>query len=571
MATLVSPGINISEIDLTAAPPSNPASMAAFASQFQWGPAEYIVQITNETSLVSTFGKPKNDANLAANYLTATSFLAYSNDLLVTRMIASDAVNAGAAGNVLATYTPSLTKNIDSYTNANETLANTSFFARYPGVIGNSLAVAVCPSTAAFSSWAYAPYFDGAPGTSEYVSTRSGSADELHIAVVDENGLFSGVANTVLERYSFVSKASDAKNDDGSTNYYKDIITRASNYIYVGSGITNGNADGTSNTAAWGNTSTSTTFGAGNTVFASLSAGLDGSTANSAEANASYTLFANPEFIDVSMVISGTANAVLQRHIINDVVGARKDAVVVISPPLVNVQAGAGSIVTWRNSLPNSSYAIADSGWKYMYDKFNDKYRWVPLNGDIAGALARTDQQRDPWFSPAGYTRGVLKNVIKLAYNPSKADRDTLYKVGINPVVTFPGEGTLLYGDKTFLQKPSAWDRINVRRLFIALERTISRAAKSSMFEFNDEFTRNQFIATVEPYLRSVQGRRGVSDFRVICDETNNPQDVVDRNEFVGDIYIKPAKSINFVQLNFVAVRSGISFEEVAGSAVNTL
>jgi len=575
MATLVSPGIQIQEIDLTASAPSTTATKAGFAGEFQWGPIEQITPITSETALVSTFGKPRNDANAAASYLTATSFLAYSNDLLVVRTTSSTSVNAGAAANTVnaAAYTATLVKNDDSYINAGETIANTSFAARYAGSIGNSLAVGVCPSSSAFSTWQFASYFDGAPGTSPYALERGGSADEMHIVVYDENGLFTGTANTILERYPFVSKASDAKSDDGSTNYFKDVITRTSNYIYYGSGIANGSVSGTTDTTNWGSQASVGAFGAGSAnVVASLAGGVDAAPVNG-DANAAYALYISPEFVDISMLMAGIAAVPTQKYIINNVVGVRKDAVALVSPPLVTTQTSASAIATWRSSTLGieSSYAIADSGWKYMYDKYNDKYRWVPLNGDITGLLARTDQQRDPWFSPAGYTRGVIKNCVKLAFNPISTERDTLYKLGVNPVVTFPGEGTILYGDKTLLSKPSAWDRINVRRLFLALERTISRAAKSAMFEFNDDVTRSQFVNMVEPYLRYVQGRRGVTDYRVICDTTNNTQEVVDRNEFVGDIFIKPSKSINFVRLNFVAVRSGVSFEEVAGSVVNKL
>jgi phage tail sheath protein FI len=576
MATLVSPGIQIQEIDLTASAPSTTATKAGFAGEFQWGPIEEITPITSETALVSTFGKPRNDATAAASYLTATSFLAYSNDLLVVRTTSSTSVNAGAAANTVdaAAYTATLIKNSDAYINANETIADTSFAAKYAGTIGNSLAVAVCPSSSAFTGWQFASYFDAAPGTSSYASERGASTDEMHIVVYDENGLFTGVANTILERYPFVSKASDAKNDDGSTNYFKDVITRTSNYVYYGSGIANGSVSGTTDTSNWGTaTAAGKTYGAGSAnVAASFAGGVDAAPANG-DANAAYALYISPEFVDISMLMSGVASVPTQKYIINSVVSARKDCVAMVSPPLANTQAGAASIATWRSSQLNieSSYTIADSGWKYMYDKYNDKYRWVPLNGDITGLLARTDQQRDPWFSPAGYTRGVIKNCVKLAFNPISTERDTLYKLGVNPVVTFPGEGTILYGDKTLLSKPSAWDRINVRRLFLALERTISRAAKSAMFEFNDDVTRSQFVNMVEPYLRYVQGRRGVTDYRVICDTTNNTQEVIDRNEFVGDIFIKPSKSINFVRLNFVAVRSGVSFEEVAGSVVNKL
>ena len=215
--------------------------------------------------------------------------------------------------------------------------------------------------------------------------------------------------------------------------------------------------------------------------------------------------------------------------------------------------------------FPSSSYATLDSGWKYQFDKYNDLYRFVPLNGDVAGLMVRTDNTRDPWWSPAGFNRGNVKNVVKLPYNPLKAQRDQLYKKGINPIVTFPGQGTVMFGDKTLLAKPSAFDRINVRRLFIVLEKAISTASKFTLFEFNDDFTRAQFRNMVEPFLRDVQGRRGIFDFRVVCDESNNTGEVIDRNEFIGDIYIKPARSINFIQLNFVAVRTGVEFEEVVG------
>ena len=241
--------------------------------------------------------------------------------------------------------------------------------------------------------------------------------------------------------------------------------------------------------------------------------------------------------------------------------------VVFISPPDTSVINNAGSeatsIVTFRDTLTSSSYAVLDSGWKYQYDRYNDVYRWVPLNGDTAGTTVRTDFVADPWFSPAGFNRGQIKNVVKLAYSPSKTDRDTLYKKGVNPVVSFPGNGTVLFGDKTLLAKPSAFDRINVRRLFIVLEKSIATAAKYQLFEFNDGFTRAQFKNLVEPFLRDVQGRRGITDFKVVCDESNNTGEVIDGNEFVADIFIKPARAINFIQLNFVATRTGISFETV--------
>ena len=300
----------------------------------------------------------------------------------------------------------------------------------------------------------------------------------------------------------------------------------------------------------------------------SLVAGADG-TPTAGNTQIAYAQFASADNVDISLVMAGGGDATVTANVIS-LAGGRRDCVAFVSPALANVQAAdpVTAIVNYRNNaLANvsNSFAVMDSNWKYQYDKYNDVYRWVPCNGDVAGLCARTDQDRDPWFSPAGFNRGQLKNVIKLAFNPNQAQRDTLYKAGVNPIVSFPGEGTVLFGDKTLLSVPSAFDRINVRRLFIVLEKAIARAAKAQLFEFNDEFTRAQFVNLVEPFLRLVQGRRGIYDFRVVCDETNNTAEVVDRNEFVGDIYIKPAKSINFIQLNFVAVRSGVAFDEIVG------
>jgi phage tail sheath protein FI len=393
----------------------------------------------------------------------------------------------------------------------------------------------------------------------------------MHIVVVDEDGLFTGTRGTILERFPFVSKAIDAKNDDGSSNYYKEVLYKNSQYVYAASTIANNdiyqanvNLGGTT-TTNWGATlAANVVYGSGNNYTVSFVNGADGVVVD-ANLTSAYSYFADPEKVDVSLVMSGTANTPTMKSIISTV-ESRKDCVALISPTLA-VSDSAASIKTWRETTLNetSSYAICDSGWKYMYDKYADKYRWVPLNGDIAGLCARTDNQRDPWFSPAGYQRGVIKNVIKLKFNPNKTDRDTLYKTGVNPVVSFPGEGTVLFGDKTLLARTSAFDRINVRRLFVVLEKAISRASKASLFEFNDEFTRAQFVSLVEPFLRTVQGRRGIYDYRVVCDETNNTPDIIDRQEFVGDIYIKPARSINFIQLNFVAVRTGVTFDEVVG------
>jgi phage tail sheath protein FI len=307
------------------------------------------------------------------------------------------------------------------------------------------------------------------------------------------------------------------------------------------------------------------TIGTGTTV--QLSNGAD-DTPSTSNLQTSYDLFANPDEVDISLIITGDANTTLQGYV-RDIAESRKDCIAFISPPSSNVVNQAGNettkLRTWASSITTSTYVVADCGWKYMFDKYNNVYRWIPLNGDIAGLCVNTDSVRDPWFSPAGFNRGALKNVVKLAWNPTKAQRDTIYPLGINPVGTFPGQGTVLFGDKTFTTKPSAFDRINVRRLFIVLEKTIAQASKYSLFEFNDEFTRSQFVALVTPFLRDVQGRRGIYDFRVVCDTTNNTPQVIDSNQFVGDIYVKPARSINFIQLNFVAVRTGVNFSEIVG------
>jgi phage tail sheath protein FI len=288
-------------------------------------------------------------------------------------------------------------------------------------------------------------------------------------------------------------------------------------------------------------------------------------------------VFRSTEDVNVALIIAGKARGgvhgeQLANYLIDNVAEYRKDCVVLVSPDINDTVNNAynvtGDLVAFRNGLRSTSYAMLDSGHKYMYDRYNDIYRWVPLCGDVAGLIARTEEDRDAWWSPGGFNRGQIKNVVKLAYNPNKSHRDILYPAGINPVVTFPGQGTILYGDKTLLAKPSAFDRINVRRLFIVLEKAISTAAKYTLFEFNDEFTRALFRNMVEPYLRDVQGRRGIYDFRVVCDERNNTPEVIDRNEFVGDIFIKPARSINFITLRFVATRTGADFDEVIANFV---
>lgn len=565
MSFQVSPGVNVSEIDLTSAIPATSVSTGAFAGFFNWGPALVPVTVTSEVELASKFGKPDN--NSAASFFTSASFLSYSNDLKVVRASATGANNAGSAG---AVNIP----NDDFYfSNEYQTTGSTPWAARFLGALGNSLEVKVWANSAAWQADVtggdpYASLFDYGPGTSPFVASATGftgANDEIHVVVIDQDGLITGTAGTVLEKYASLSVIADAKTSDGSSNYYKEVIYRNSKWIHwMGHPQVSHTGWGSTTSQITGN-SYITQDATANTM--SLTGGTDGSIVDG-DVEKALDVLANPEFIDISLLFVGSADATVASYAIDNVGEVRKDCVVFVSPPLANVQSLTNpetSITNWANSVSRSSYAVMDSGWKYMYDKYNDIYRWVPLNGDLAGLCARTDNTRDPWWSPAGLQRGSVKNVVKLAFNPNKAQRDTLYKAGVNPVVSFPGEGTILYGDKTFQNRPSAFDRINVRRLFIVLEKAISKAARSSLFEFNDDFTRAQFVSLVEPFLRTVKGRRGVYDFKVVCDTTNNTPDIIDRNEFVGDIYIKPARSVNFITLNFVAVRTGVTFDEVVG------
>lgn len=419
--------------------------------------------------------------------------------------------------------------------------------------------------------WEFYNTIATAPSTSRYLSDRGiTTVDQVSVVVVDEDGKFTGTPGTVLEVYEDLSRATDAIGEDGTTTFFKTVINDNSRYVWA----TNDLSTSASATAATLTNSTATV-----PYYKSFIGGRDGiteSTATVAALASAYDLFADASSVDMSLLMAGkaigaSAGAQLANYLIDNIADVRKDCVVFVSPDKADVVGNgvdgvqAANIVTFRQNVRNSSYAFIDSGYKYQYDRYNDVYRYVPLNGDVAGLTARSDNLRDPWFSPAGYNRGQIKNLVKLAYSPTKTERDLLYKNDVNPVITQPGQGTILFGDKTALGRPSAFDRINVRRLFITLEKTIATAANQMLFEFNDEFTRAQFLNLIEPFLRDIQGRRGITDFRVVCDETNNTAEVIDSNRFVGDIYIKPAKSINFIQLNFVAVRSGVEFNEVVG------
>jgi hypothetical protein len=572
MAFQISPGVNVSEVDLTTVVPSTLTTSGAFAGRFQWGPANKIKLIDSEITLTQTFGEPNSNTSTA--FFTAANFLAYGNNLQVVRSVGSGTLNADAntsQANIQITNEDAYEA---AYLNVNSANLYGPFAARYAGSLGNSIKVEVFDSanTTLFNTWTYKSYFTSTPGTSSQVSASSGSNDEMHIIVVDAGGLITGIAGTVLETYPFISKAYDATLNGAST-YYKQVIFNNSKYIYAMDPVDYANTSGT-----WGRTSLNTTFARiDSTTYANgnysitLAGGTD-SVPTDGNIQTAYGLFTNKETIDIALVLTADASVGTQQWVIDNVATSRKDCVAFISPPSANVVNQAGNettnITSWLTALSrSSSYVVADSGWKYQYDKYNNVYRYIPLNGDIAGLCVYTDSIKDPWFSPAGFNRGAIKNCIKLAWNPTKTYRDTLYAAGVNPVVTFPGQGTVLFGDKTLQSKPSAFDRINVRRLFITLEKSIAKAAQYSMFELNDEFTRAQFISLVTPFLRDIQGRRGITDFKVVCDSTNNTSNVIDSNQFVGDIYIKPARSINFIQLNFVAVGTGVDFNTIVGVA----
>lgn len=669
MAYQLSPGVNWSEIDLTTIIPAPSMSTGAFVGEFDWGPINEIFTVTSEENLVRFFGGPSANVRRTSqhrSFWTAANFLNYGQNLQLVRVANTVfAKNATDGSN-----TAVLIENLGSYeanTNFGDNLSTAyannvgMFAARCPGSKGNGLKVSLFPATSQaasntriWASWPYSDQFDNAPGTSDYVKniTKTNSYDEMHLIVIDTLGNFTGVKGAVLERFSNLSKASDAVNADGTSNYWVDVLTRNSKYIFPlnPSQNTYTNSVQTSPTQEvdtncnWGSTAeqiaalspreftqgilpfppvstgsmpTSITSTMTTSMLESITAGktntIDnpqywytstlGSTVNNAGVDVSptdgeimrgYDRFRNRDETDISLIMTGAHSANVTKYIIDSIVdggsavdseeygiiqpAGRKDCVVFVSPPYDAVVNNRGyetdRIIDWLNSSGNytaqglgtfTNYAFMDSGWKKQYDKYNDVYRWIPLNADIAGICARTDFTNDAWWSPAGLNRGKVLNVTQLAWNPTKPERDRLYQNSVNPVIQVKGIGTVLFGDKTLTSKPSAFDRINVRRLFIVLEKAIANASKYSLFEFNDEYTRANFVALVEPFLRDIKGKRGIYDFRVVCDESNNTPDVIDSNRFVGDIYIKPARAINFIQLNFVAVRTGVAFSEVVG------
>jgi len=625
MGFQLSPGVEIKEFDFTNIIPAVATSSGAYAGRFQWGPADEVVTISSENELKSIFGKPNNDN--AAGWFAAANFLSYGRNLKCVRVVNEDTTSNSAVNATGVAVTGQLIKTTSEYDNESSYAAVISVAARYPGTLGNSISVYwynhetdhASETTKIYTQTGlrFKDIFNRAPntkdglgdgqvtgGSSWAASNLNKFGDEINLVVIDRTGDISGIANSVLEVYEGFSVYPGAKKSDGASNNLLQVVNLNSEMIFLGDlfelpDATPGSAVKLADITT---ASTITPEAVGSTGGAlRLTGGVEAEPVLgdffAADGTRGYGLFIDAEQVDVSLVIlgapigaaadagaNGGIHTALAKHLIEDIAEERKDCVVFVSPPYGGIMDASTSaavlsaLLDWRNNdewgsggtpytgfNKSTSYAVLDSGWKKQYDPYNDLYRWVPLNGDIAGLCARTDTDRDPWYSPAGLNRGQVNRSVKLAFNPSKTHRDELYQAGINPVVSFPGQGTILFGDKTALAKPSAFDRINVRRLFIVLEKAIATASKFQLFEFNDEFTRSSFVSLVEPFLRDVQGRRGIFDFKVVCDSSNNTPEVIDGNRFVADIFIKPARSINFMTLNFVATRTGVDFAEVAG------
>ena len=589
---LLSPGIAIREFDVTGVAPGVETSLAGFVGAFKWGPVDETVRIQNEAELSGTFGTP--DVERAVDYFSCNQFLRYSGNLIINRAISSDSVNSGTTAlNASNNTNPSVNlqvKNEKSWETQQSSIIN-SFTAKYPGEIGSSLAVSMFHGSAGdteantdsdFRSWTYGVQFDGATGTSNWLENQIGtnSNDEVHIAVIDSDGLFSGTKGTILETFSYLSLAPSAKTVDGGDNYVKTVINAASRFVWFkswGDGLfpsnpvtwdTNPPLDGSgvnySTGVIWTNDSSSS----------GLSRGADGAALDVGDYEIGFDAFEDKDEVDIQLLIApGMNTSADQVTVVNNMVGIagkiRKDALVCASPnraAVVNQNTPVTETLVTTDQFTASSYLAVDNNYLRVYDKFNDQYIYVPAASSTAGIMAFSDYNYGPWWSPAGEKRGEYIGVTNLAYSPTKNQRDDLWKKGVNPIVQFPGRGTLLFGDKTKLSRPSAFDRINVRRLFLAIEKSVAIAARNFLFEFNDEFTRSEFVAVVEPLLREIQGRRGIIDYRVQCDEVNNTPAVIDRNEMRAAIFIKPARSINFITIDFVATRTGADFDEIVST-----
>jgi len=569
-----SPAIVVKEVDLTSGVPNIPTSTGAFVGNFSWGPCDVPTLVSNEATLVGTFGSPDTDNTV--DFHSAAYYLRYSNDLYVVRDYTSLAKNASDTN---ASSVPLVT-NRDNFDGqqAQLTTDTHNFIAKYPGTLGNSLKVSFSgQGDTDYANWVYKSYYDAAPGTSDFATAAGATNDEAHVAVIDEDGAITGTAGTVLETFPFVSIALGAKTSDGTSNYILNVINSRSQYVWLASVPT-----ATFGTNAGSAPSSGLDFAAGLTsdFNVSLVGGVNSAALGAADFATGFDKFEDPNALAIDFMIApGMASAADHATVVNDMIATaqsiRKDCMVIASPNRSAVvgqttSAAAVSAISsamTSNAFTRSSYLAVDNNYLKVYDKYNDQYIFIPAASSTAGIMAATDNNFAPWFSPAGTRRGQYFGVTSLAYSPNKSERDTLYKAGINPIANIPGQGILLYGDKTHLARPSAFDRINVRRLFLVLERAIAAAAQNILFEFNDEFTRAEFVNIVEPLLRDVKGRRGITDFKLVCDETNNTPLIIDSNQFIASLFIKPARSINFITLNFVAVRTGVTFEEVVGTS----
>ena len=484
---------------------------------------------------------------------TCTSAAAFQSNLTGTLTVAANATTVTGVGTAFTTE-----MQVGDILILNNEAIKVSAIANTTSLTLANRHVAGAAANTASRRWEYYYEVDTAPGTSPYAAERGGANDEMHVVVIDRTGIISGTAETVLEKYQYVSKASDAKTLNGDGNYYKNHINERSAWIRWA---------GHPSLAGIGSPARNVTFGAAALpVHYNLQNGRDGQAVTNNEKIVGFNFFRDVEELDISFILGSDADSTLAVYIINNIVEKRQDCVALFSVPKAfvvnNKGQEAADCVVFRQTLPSTSYAALDANWKYTYDRYNDVYRYVPMNGDTAGINVRTSEDRDAWWPAAGFNRGNAKNVTKLAWNPRETDRDQLYKNGINPYVIFKNEGPVLYGQKTLLAKPSSFDRINVRRLFIVMRKAIARSARYFLFEFNDEITRRQFKNLVEPYLRDIKGRRGITAFAVKCDETNNTPTVIERNEFVGSIAVRPNYSSEFITLNFASVSGNVTFEE---------
>lgn len=578
MAVSESPAITVKEIDLTSVVPNVGSTTGAFVGNFNWGPVDSPILVSDEAGLVSTFGSPSKTNSI--DFHSAAYYLKYASSLYVVREATEGSGESLNAYDARVASAPRV-KNSVSFDFQQSALDSDehTFIAKYPGVLGNSLQIQWLSAVdsaddPAFTGWAYENNFDGAPTTSSYASDRGASNDEVHVVVLDQDGLFSGVKGTILESFPFCSVASDAKATDGTSNYVVDVINNRSNYVWLAGFGDLTDSDWSLNVGTDVADAKDYQLATPAVKTLSIAGATNSATFTATEYSTGFDKFEDKDNIQVDFLIApGMVSRTDQTTVVNDLVsiaqGVRKDCLVVASPSRADVVTSndiTTDVVACAKTFTYSSYLFVDNNYLRVYDKYNDQYISIPASSSTAGLMAASDNNTAAWYSPAGQRRGVYLGVTSLHYTPNKTQRDLLYRNSVNPVSNIPGQGILLYGDKTHMARPSAFDRVNVRRLFLVIERAIAIAARNVMFEFNDEFTRAEFTNIVEPFLREIQGRRGITDFRVVANETNNTPAVIDRNEFVCSIFIKPARSINFVTLNFVAVRTGVDFDEVVGT-----